>query len=236
MVDVLHSSLLRAAGFRHGFSLRTGGRSEAPFASANLGRGLGDDPSCVAANHRLFAKAVGYARLYELSQVHGSIVRRVRADEDPIVVRQEDGDALVAREAGIAVGVRVADCIPLLAANIATGGVAAIHAGWRGVEARIAEQALKTLAAGQLANLRVAIGPHIRVANFEVGAEVAARLAAVAHGQDVVDRTFAKPHVDLTRVLRAQLRSLGIREEFVEDVGGATYADPERFFSYRRDG
>ncbi|MEM9070855.1 MAG: laccase domain-containing protein, partial [Myxococcota bacterium] len=47
---------------------------------------------------------------------------------------------------------------------------------------------------------------------------------------------FAKPHVDLTRVLRAQLRSLGIREEFVEDVGGATYADPERFFSYRRDG
>ncbi|HJL01891.1 MAG TPA: peptidoglycan editing factor PgeF [Polyangiaceae bacterium LLY-WYZ-15_(1-7)] len=239
MADLLRSELLTRHGFAHGFALRTGGVSAPPFDSLNLGRGLGDAPDAVAENHRRLAEAVGYGRLFELSQVHGRRVRAVGAGEDPVAVRQEEGDALFATEPGVAVGVRVADCAPLLIADPGTGAVAAVHAGWRGVEARIAEaaiEALEEIGASREA-LLVAIGPHIRLGWFEVGEEVAERLEAVAHGVTCVDRTTGdKPHVDLTAILFAQLAALGVARARIDDLGGCTYADRSRFFSYRRDG
>src|SRR5688572_22604398 len=68
----LQSELLSSHGFRHGFSLRHGGVSPPPFDSLNLGRLVGDDAAAVEENHRRLADAVGYERLYELSQVHGA--------------------------------------------------------------------------------------------------------------------------------------------------------------------
>lgn len=241
MTDVLRSELLARAGFAHGFSLRTGGMSEGPFASANLGRRVGDAPERVRDNHVLFARAVGFEpdRLYEVSQVHGRTVRVVGPGETPEQVRGEEADALVATADGIAVGVRVADCIPLLLADRRSGAVAAVHAGWRGCEARIVDAALAQLAetAGtRPGDVLAALGPHIRAGSFEVGEDVAERIAAVAGGQDVVRRGGERPHVDLTRVVRAQLAARGVDEARVDDVGGCTYSEPDRFFSYRRDG
>ncbi len=236
MADVLFSRALAAAGFAHGFSLRTGGVSEGPFASLNLGRGLGDDSANVEENHRRFAEAVGFvpAALFEQSQVHGRRVREIVAGERPDLVRQEEGDALVGRRTGTAVGIRVADCMPVLIAHPPSGDVAAAHAGWRGVEQRIVTATIEALGhpAGELV---VAIGPHIRADRFEVGDDVAERLAAVAgEGESVVDRSRAKPHVDLTTIVLRELEALGVTE--VDDVGHCTHADPECFFSYRRDG
>lgn len=230
-VPLQRSALLTDAGFVHGFSTRRGGVSEAPFDSLNLGRALGDAASKVEENHRRLAASLGYARLFELSQVHGVRVRNVRAGEDARVVRAEEGDALIAREPGIAVGVRTADCIPLLLAHRHSGHVAAVHAGWRGVEAKIAAQAIKELG-HPASELVAALGPHIRQANFEVGEDVAERLAAASDARDVVDRSDT-PHVDLTQILIAQLRALGVSD--VDDAGGCTYAD-QAYFSYRRDG
>ena len=106
-------------------------------------------------------------------------------------------------------------------------------------EARIAEaaiEALEEIGASREA-LLVAIGPHIRLGWFEVGEEVAERLEAVAHGVTCVDRTTGdKPHVDLTAILFAQLAALGVARARIDDLGGCTYADRSRFFSYRRDG
>jgi copper oxidase (laccase) domain-containing protein len=254
MTGWLRSPLLERHGFAHAFTTRQGGVSAAPFDSLNLARNVGDDPEAVAENHRRLADALGYARLFELSQVHGRVVREIGAHEAPEDVRREEGDALVAREAGVAVAVRVADCIPLLLADPTTGAVAAVHAGWRGVEARIAEAALATLAGPSSrrghpptdpssrrghpptdpSRVLAAIGPHIRLGHFEVGPEVADRLEAVAHGVACSDRSMEKPHVDLTAILRAQLRALGVVH--VDDVGGCTYAERTRFFSFRRDG
>ncbi|MAQ16542.1 MAG: multicopper polyphenol oxidase [Sandaracinus sp.] len=236
MADLLRSTLLTEAGFAHGFSLRTGGVSEGPFASLNLGRGLGDPTAAVETNHRRFAEAVGYVpgSLFELSQVHGRRVREAEPGEDPALVRQEEGDGLFARRAGLAVGIRVADCMPVLLAHPRSGDVAAVHAGWRGVEQRIVTAAVEALGHPP-AELLVAIGPHIRQARFEVGEEVAERLAAVAgDGPQVVDRSGAKPHVDLTTIVRRELAGAGVTQ--VDDVGGCTHADPARFFSYRREG
>jgi YfiH family protein len=233
MTGWLRSPLLERHGFAHAFTTRQGGVSVAPFDAFNLARNVGDDPEAVAENHRRLADALGYTRLFELSQVHGRAVREIAAHEAPEDVRREEGDALVARTTGVAVAVRVADCIPLLLADPETGAVAAVHAGWRGVEARIAEAALATLGADP-PRVLAAIGPHIRLGHFEVGPEVADRLEAVAHGVACSDRTMDKPHVDLTAIVRAQLRALGVVH--VDDVGGCTFAERARFFSFRRDG
>lgn len=228
----LRSAHLSEHGFVHGFSTRQGGASAAPFDSLNLGGGIGDSPQAVARNHRLFAEDVGYEELFELSQVHSATVREVRRGEDPKVVRAEEGDALIARDAGVAVGVRTADCVPLLLAHPAAGVVAAVHAGWRGVEANIATEAVRVMGvpAGEL--IAVA-GPHIRLASFEVGEDVAQRLEAASSARNVVSRAHERPHVDLFRILEAQLADISVR---LEDFGADTFADAARFFSYRRDG
>ena len=127
MQSVLRSSLLSRHGFSHGFSTRSGGVSPAPFESLNLGRSVGDAPEHVAENHRRFAARVGYepVRIFELSQVHGRRARQVEAHEDASEVRREEGDALLTAAAGVAIGVRAADCLPLLIGDPATGAVAA---------------------------------------------------------------------------------------------------------------
>ena len=210
--------------------------SVAPFDSLNLGRGIGDTEESVAENHRRLAEAVGYNDVFEVSQVHGVRIRQVRNAEDPHEVRQEDGDALIARDPGVAIGVRTADCIPVLMAHPGSGAVAAVHAGWRGVEQGIAPAAVRALGVAPEELLAVA-GPHIRGDHFEVGSDVAARLVASASSAhlrgDPVISTAGNPRVDLLAILRSQLAALGIR---LVDAGGGTFGDPARFFSYRRDG
>lgn len=233
-MQIRQSSLLTAHGFRHGFSLRTGGVSEGAFASANLGRALGDLPEHVEENHRRLAAAVGYEQVFEVSQVHGAMLRQVRIGQAPEVVRQEEADGVFAVEPGVAVGIRVADCVPILMAVKGTSRVAAVHAGWRGVEAGIAGRAAVTILGGRgTEELLVAIGPHIRMPRFEVGEEVATRLEAVSYGADAIDRSRPKPHIDLAAIVSAQLHTIGVTQ--IDDVGGCTYDDSDDFFSYRRD-
>jgi len=218
MDQVLTSELLSSRGFRHGFSLRD----------------VGEDQ---------LAEAVGYPPelLFQVTQVHGGSVRLVGPDDDVETVREMEADALVAPAASpeVAVAVRVADCIPLLLADPVTGAVAAVHAGWRGTVARVVDAAIDHMvrhAKSRPTDLLAAIGPHIRVEAFEVGEEVAEQIAAAAHGAHVVQRDWDKPHVDLAAVVRAQLGARGLAAEHVDDVGGCTHTDPDRFFSYRRDG
>ncbi|MCA9606969.1 MAG: peptidoglycan editing factor PgeF [Myxococcales bacterium] len=226
----IRSALLDAHGFVHGFSTREGGVSEGPFGSLNLARTVGDDPAHVAENARRFAKALGGPRLFEVSQVHGRVVVEVGAA--PVeAVRPVEADGLVAAQPGDAVAVRTADCVPILLGNVETGAVAAVHAGWRGVEARIVAVAVARL--GAPSALVAAIGPHIRLDAFEVSEEVAERITAVAHGTVVVEARDPRPHVDLAAAVRAQLAHAGV--ERVDDVGGCTHAEPARFFSHRRD-
>jgi len=243
----LRSALLENAGFAHGFSLRAGGVSAAPFDALNLARGLGDDRVNVAGNHRRLGSDVGYdvERLFEISQVHGAVVRVIGAGDAPDRVRSEEADALVALGAqsprAAVVGVRVADCLPLLLADVRTGAVAAVHCGWRGVAASIVDRTLDALfvAGTHAGDVRAAIGPHIRACCFEVGDEVVSALEAVAHGAVVAarrDDASGKPHVALAAIVRAQLAARGVGAAQCEELGGCTRCDAERFYSYRRDG
>jgi YfiH family protein len=235
---VLVAGNLARAGFSHGFAMREGGVSEGAFASLNFG--AGDEPGRVAENVRRFAAAVGFApeALRQVTQVHGARVVDARTLES--AAAREEADALVLRSpprplshegrGGGAVGIRVADCVPILIGSSA--GVAAVHAGWRGVVAGVIGNAMGMLGAEDAV---AAVGPCIGACCFEVGADVAERIAeACGEPRVVVTRAGDKAKVDLRLAVRAQLARVGVRD--VEDVPGCTRCEPARFFSYRRDG
>jgi len=213
----LRSVLLEARGVSHGFSL-------APLDFRRL--------AAAEASLRAIAEDVGVdrARLYQASQVHGA--RVVIAEGDPATLVREEADAVVGRDPGVAVGVRVADCTPVLAANIETGHVVAIHAGWRGVVAGVVRAGIAAIATPSA--IVAAIGPSIGVCCFEVGDDVAALIAHACGDSSVVVRGRGpKPYVDMRRAVRAQLEAAGVGS--VEDVAGCTKCGGDRFHSHRRD-
>jgi polyphenol oxidase len=166
--------------------------------------------------------------IQQVKQVHGA-----RAVDD----NEADGaeaDAIVSRGRHVAVGVRVADCVPLLVADEASGAVAAIHAGWRGIVAGVVRAGLDLLGGRKLI---AAIGPCIGPCCFEVGADVAERIAGASSGACViVSGAEDKAHADLRLAVRAQLRALGVADDRIDDVPGCTKHDAARFHSFRRDG
>lgn len=220
----------------HGFPTRRGGVSTGRFASLNLLGKWGDDPAHVAENRRRLAAAGGFTvdRLFTAHQVHGATVAVIGGDDQPAACAERDADALVTDVAGVALGVGTADCVPILLAD-GEGRVAAAHAGWRGTLADVAGAAVEALVAlgARRERLRAALGPSICPACFEVGPEVAEQFASVA---GVVDRTGARPHVDLRLANRSFLERAGLAPEAIDDRPPCTMCDAERFFSYRRDG
>lgn len=235
----LLSPLLTRHGFRHAFFTREGGVSEGPYATLNFAWSTGDDEARVREN---LARAAAYLgvpadKVFFLSQTHGIDVHRVGTGDDRELVVRKEGDAVVSTDAGVAAGVRVADCVPVLVADVKSGGVVAIHSGWRGTVADIVAASVRALRevvpAG--AELIAAVGPHLSVAGFEIGEDVAQTIEQASPVPDVIDRTsYAKPHADLRRVVDAQLRRAGVAE--IDHVEGCTYLDAARFFSFRRDG
>lgn len=239
--EFVQSELLRRAGFSHAFFTRNGGVSPDPYRSLSFSSAVGDDPSNVARNLARAAAALGVEpdRVHFLSQVHGRAVQVVDGSESREQVLQRQGDAVLSRAPNVACGVRSADCVPILLADLRSGAVAAIHAGWRGTVGGVVEAGVRALErlAGDAPELVAAIGPHISVDAFEVSEEIAAQLQLASPETDVVRRDRGpRPHVDLRRILRAQLRALAVPDASIDDVFGCTVGEPERFFSYRRDG
>lgn len=174
---------------------------------------------------RLLAALGAEGPVRTVTQVHGA--RVVRAEDASLAV---EADAIVSTLPGAVVAVRVADCVPILMA--APGGVAAVHAGWRGTAADIARVALRALldATGARAeDVRAAVGPCICGACYEVGDEVLAGVGAVAPGTSW--RVGAR-NVDLGEANAAILRVEGVT---VDRVAKCTRCD-EGLWSYRRDG
>jgi polyphenol oxidase len=237
--ELLESSLLRDAGFRHAFFTRRGGVSSGAYESLSFSIAAGDTANNVRENLERAGIALGVpgARIHFLSQVHGRVARVLNGDEDQTALIHVEGDALVSRAPGLACGVRSADCVPVLIADRRSGAVAAAHAGWRGAVQGVVSAALEALRAlVPNPDLIAAIGPHISLAAFEVSEDVAETILKASRDPDIVDRSYAKPHVDLRRMLRAELVSQGLSHAAVDDVRGCTVLEPERFFSFRRDG
>lgn len=226
--------LARIRRVSHGFSTRLGGVSTGPYASLDL------TPGAPEANRRQFATAIGLddpAAFVEVNQVHGTTVL------DAEGARGTDADGLITARAGVAVGVRTADCAPVLIAavdaRLAPIAVAAVHAGWRGATAGILRVAVEALLAKGAAPSRLffAIGPAISKLHFEVGPEVVEAARASLDGDAPPVGTSPKntPHLDLVELLVMQLERLGIERRQVDVAGACTFQDESRFYSHRRD-
>jgi YfiH family protein len=142
-----------------------------------------------------------------------------------------EGDGLVARDRAVALGIVTADCVPVLLAG--PRGIAAAHAGWRGIVAGVVAATLAELG-GSPAECRAWIGPAIGPCCYETGPEVAEQLAAASHPAVVSPGPAGRPHVDLRRAVRRQLESAGVRH--IEVLAPCTRCAADRLHSYRRDG
>jgi YfiH family protein len=210
---------------------RIGGFSAGPYASLNLGTHVGDDPDIAERNRMFLVDALDYGATPRwLDQVHGTDV--IVADQ---CVDHAAADAAITSESGIACAIMTADCLPVIFTDRNGTQVAAAHAGWRGLAGGIIENTVAMFAQRGVSadELLAWLGPAIGSAAYEVD-------AAVVDSFDEIDKSAAVQtdsahwQLDLYELARLRLASSGVKA--VYGGGLCTHSDPERFFSYRRDG
>jgi polyphenol oxidase len=235
----IESEVLAALpGVRHGFFSREGGVSSGAYATLNCGLGSGDDPASVRENRRRAMAEFGLEEkaLVSAYQVHSATALVVETpwshDARPRV------DGFVTRQRGIALGVLAADCTPVLFVEPERRIVGAAHAGWRGALSGILEATVDAMAGlgADRKLIRAAIGPTIAQASYEVGPEFPAPFLA----RNGPDSAFFAPSgraghfmFDLPGYVASRLAALGIGA--IDRLAHDTYAERERFFSYRRN-
>jgi len=222
------------APLHHGFFTRRGGASSGIFSGLNCGPGSSDQSEIVSINRTRVAEAMAVSpdHLVTVHQIHSADVVSVAAPLGP----RPRADAIVTATPGLAVGVLTADCQPVLFADGEAGVIGAAHAGWRGARDGVLEATLAAMEALGAERDRIAavIGPSISQRNYEVGPELleefmaedpeSARFFANGEGDRYL---FDLPGYGLSRLRRA-----GVGH--AEWTRHCTYADPERFYSYRR--
>lgn len=217
-------------GVRAYSTLRTGGLSQEVYAGFNLGTHVGDEPRRVAANRRLLRERLALpAEPFWLEQVHGIAVAQAEERDGP----PPQADAAFSEKAGVVCVVMTADCLPVLFCDRTGQRVAAAHAGWRGLAGGVLEATVRAMGCGDLlAWLGPAIGPE----SFEVGPPVRQAFLEALSDCEHAFKPIDEEHwlADLYALARLALARVGVTE--VYGGGHCTYADPERFFSYRRDG
>ncbi|MHB8550198.1 MAG: peptidoglycan editing factor PgeF [Acidiferrobacterales bacterium] len=212
-------------------TVRSGGTSRRPYESFNLASHVGDDPSAVARNREWLRALLNLpAEPAWLQQVHGTRVIHARQAGENIAAdgSYADGPELVC-------AVLTADCLPVFLCDMPGTRIAVLHAGWRGLAAGIIESGIAALAIAP-ASLMAWLGPAIGPAAFEVGPEVREAFS----GHDGAARIFfaesqgGRLHADLYGLARMRLARAGVGQ--VYGGGFCTVNDPDRFYSYRRDG
>ena len=233
----IRSHRLAAPGLVHGFFTRQGGVSSGVYDSLNGGVGSQDDPACVAENRARMALALGVAPSHLLVpyQIHSADVLYMREPWAPDARPRCDG--LVTDVPGLALGVTGADCGMILFADAKARVVGACHAGWKGAFTGVLEATLNAMEAlgARRHQITAVLGPTIGAASYEVGPEFVARFADA-------DADYARFFTPSPRAAHAMFNlpgfiGLRLRKAGVgafEDLELDTYADPVRFFSYRR--
>lgn len=230
-------SLSGLKGLRHAFFTRAGGVSSGIYESLNGGIGSKDEAGHVSENRSRMAAVLDVlpSNFITAYQVHSPDA--VIADRPWDTGSRPKADAIVTRVPGLAIGVTTADCGPVLFADAAAGVIGAAHAGWRGAFTGILEStlaAMETLGARREQTV-VALGPMIRQTNYEVGADFMKTFTDADADNARFFRTGARtdrPLFDLPGYIAARLQRAGVQA--IEDLGLCTYAEPGRFFSYRR--
>lgn len=231
----IQSPMLAAPGVRHGFFTREGGVSEGLYAGLNVGQGSNDDRDRVAKNRELASRWFGLDpdRLATVHQVHSPDVVVVTADTAPA---RPQADAMVTATPDLILGVLSADCGPVLFADVENRVIGAAHAGWKGALTGVLENTIDAMLrlGARRDGIRATLGPSISGRNYEVGPEFVDRFTTHDSSYAAFFTPSPKPghaFFDLQALTVHRLAAAGVT---ADSLGLCTYADPDRFFSYRR--
>lgn len=240
-VKYLKSDILSV---KHGFATRIGGvSSEAHTATLNLAFGRGDERETVMENLQLFSDALGVAPESVISrhQIHSPKV--VYADEKMrgegyFIDTDEACDGYVTDREGVALGVKTADCVPILFEDKAAHVIGAVHAGWRGTASGIAAECVRKMCelGAEVENIRAAIGAAIHFCCYEVGEDFYRSVAELV-GEDTA-REFIREHnghlhADIVGMNRKLLLDAGLCDNNIDICEYCTACEPELFYSHR---
>ena len=269
VIEVLHAEVFSGVPWLvHGFSTRPGGVSTCyGDKSLNLGITAHDTHANVERNRELFEKAVGAVSdggspwpLVQVHQIHSAIIHRV----DAPLAHAPAGDGMITSTPSLLLGIKTADCVPVLVADVKRRVVGAFHAGWRGTAARIVEKGVGEMRRQFKSNprdLRAAIGPCIRKCCYSVGAEVRAEFESqFTYAAELFEEVFdsnavhvkypmlflnqrapghgdlgPELHLDLVAANQRQLEDAGVRCDYISVVNGCTACATKRFFSHRAE-
>lgn len=195
-----------------------------------------------------FTAGRGETLPYEVTQAHQVHGYKTAVIEKCGMTKEElDGyDSLITNLPGCAIGIRTADCIPLLMYDPVNNAVGAVHAGWRGTLVRIAQKTMVQMLEAfgtKPEDLQVAIGPGICSSCFQVGEEVVAAFKDTGfsldgiyswNGGKVEGDLSTGHHIDLVEANRRTLMEAGVREENIQLSEICTFED-DRFYSARRE-
>jgi polyphenol oxidase len=220
-----------APGVGAAFTTRAGGVSTGPYASLNLGDHVGDEPAAVAENRRLLSDALGRPVRW-LDQVHGCDVHDVDAAPTGAPDDRVVADAALTSAAATALGVLVADCVPVLLASVDGSAVAVAHAGRRGAAAGVVDAAVAALRARAGHDVRAALGPAVCGRCYEVPPKLRDEVDSALPGSAATSGR-SLPSLDLRAGLRRRLHDLDVA---VVDAPDACTVESADHFSFRRDG
>jgi polyphenol oxidase len=234
---VSHVEVIRAAALAnvpHGFLGRLGGVSIGELAGLNVGYGSNDDRAAIDENRRrAVAALLPGAELATVHQIHSAEV--VYVERPWPQGERPHADAMVTDRPGLLLGILTADCAPVLFADAEGGVVAAAHSGWRGAIAGVNDAtvaAMEKLGARR-ERIEAVIGPSIAQPSYEVDDGFRQRFLEADPESErfFVPGPADKPHFDLPAFIEHRLRAAGVQ---AEALNLDTYADPERFYSFRR--
>ena len=222
------------SGAAHGFLGRRGGGSQGLHAGLNVSYSE-DDPAHTSENRRRAGEAVlPGARLLTCYQIHSPDVATVTAPWDD--ADRPKADALVTTEHGLLLGVLTADCAPVLFHDPAAGVIGAAHAGWKGAIGGVTDRTVEAMEAlgADRARIAAVVGPCIAQKSYEVDAAFEARFTAEEEANARFFKAGRAGHswFDLEGYVAARLAAFGIGT--VGMLGEDTYAQADRFYSFRR--
>lgn len=232
-VEVIRAGALE--GVPHGFLGRKGGVSHNLYASLNVGLGSGDDQDAVAENREIAVEAVERgAQLVTLHQVHSATA--LVATSPWRDAERPHADGVATTTPGLLLGILTADCAPVLLADKQANVVGAAHAGWKGALGGVTDAVVAQMEAlgADRSRIVAAIGPCIARASYEVDAAFVARFIDddPANERFFTDGRAGHGQFDLEGYVAHRLAMAGIGR--IEALGIDTYADEDRWFSFRR--
>jgi len=230
---VLRSGMLTRAGFEHGFGTRGSTPVDLP-RSIHLLQQVHGERIVVLTGGRI-RRRQGYGEQGAQGEGRKENPNLVMKNLPEKPFRFDKGDAMVTSLPGVSIGIRTADCLPILLGDPATGTAAAIHCGWRSLALGLAAKgvrALLNLTGSDPDGLVAAMGPSIGPCCYEVGKEVR---NAFSPGQFewLFESRGDNLYLDLAAGAKSQMLSEGMAPETIEEIAGCTSCNDDRFWSWR---